>query len=162
LTEPDLGLPADVLDVVFASVDGSFTRPGEIANSFIFDCGDIDGGEITGAGQAGEWHSIPAVGFHLSARVLGDQRRGHHPALVAFCAQIPVELGATGAGFVDEDQMFGLGWHLADEVIDITVAGAHGAEEDDLGVVSFGDVGHGNRVFVDIHSNVQGARLVHG
>jgi hypothetical protein len=28
--------------------------------------------------------------------------------------------------------------------------------------VSFGDVGHGNRVFVDIHSNVQCARLVHG
>jgi len=32
--------------VVFEIADGIFTRPGEIANGFSFDCGDIDRGEI--------------------------------------------------------------------------------------------------------------------
>ena len=32
---------------VFEIADGIFTRPSEIANGFIFDFGDIDGGEIT-------------------------------------------------------------------------------------------------------------------
>jgi hypothetical protein len=32
---------------VFAIAEGLFTRPGAIAKGCIFDCGDIDGGEIT-------------------------------------------------------------------------------------------------------------------
>jgi hypothetical protein len=81
---------------------------------------------------------------------------------VTFVAEIPGEPGATGAGFIDGDPMVGRGWHLAEELIAITVAGAPGAEEDDLGVGGFGDRGHGNRVFVDLHSNGQCARLGHG
>ena len=69
---------------VFAIAEGSFTRPGEIANGFILDLGDIDRGESTRARQAGPWHGVPAVGCDPVARLFGDQRGGHHPAIVAF------------------------------------------------------------------------------
>jgi hypothetical protein len=52
--------------------------------------------------------------------------------------------------------------HFPAELVEVTLAGADGAEVDDLGVMVFGDVGHGNRVFVDVHSDVKRARLVHG
>jgi hypothetical protein len=58
--------------------------------------------------------------------------------------------------------MFGLGWHLPDEVIDITLASANGAEEGGLGAVILRHISHGNRILVDIHSDVKRARLVHG
>jgi hypothetical protein len=45
---------------------------------------------------------------------------------------------------------------------DVGLPGTDGAEVDDLGVVVFGDISHGTRVFVDIHSDVQCARLVQG
>jgi hypothetical protein len=51
---------------------------------------------------------------------------------------------------------------VADEGIEVTVAGADGPEGGDLGVVVFGDVSDGNRVFVDLHADVQRARLGHG
>jgi hypothetical protein len=58
--------------------------------------------------------------------------------------------------------MFGLGLHLADEVIDITLARANGAEEGDLGPVLLSHISHGNRLLVDIHSDEECARLGHG
>jgi hypothetical protein len=48
---------------VFAIADGVFTRPGEVTNRFIFHLGDIHGGEISRAGQAGQLHGVAAVGF---------------------------------------------------------------------------------------------------
>ena len=69
---------------VFEIAEGIFTRPGEIANGFILDLGDLDRGEITRARQAGQLHGVPAVGFDPVARLLGDQRGGHHPVIVAF------------------------------------------------------------------------------
>ena len=51
----------------FASAAGLCTRPGEIAHGGIVDLGDIDGGEITWAGPAGEWHRLPAVEFDTGA-----------------------------------------------------------------------------------------------
>jgi hypothetical protein len=64
--------------------------------------------------------------------------------------------------FVDKDQLCGLGLHVSDERVTATVAGTDRAEVDDVGGVVLGDLGHGNRVFVDIHSDVKRARLVHG
>ena len=57
---------------VFEIADGIFMRPGEIAHGSIFDGGDIEGGGITRAGQAGELHSVPAVGFDPSAGLLAN------------------------------------------------------------------------------------------
>ena len=142
--------------------DGIFTSPAEVADGFIFDLGDIDRGEVTRAHQAGQLDGVTTVGFDAVAGLLGDQRGGDDPAVVAFLRQIAVEPVATGSGFIDKDEVFGFGLQLADELIDVTLAGADGAEVDDLGAVILGDIGHGNRVFVDIHADVECARLGHG
>jgi len=56
----------------------------------------------------------------------------------------------------------GLGLQVADELVNVTVAGTNGAEIDDLGVVVFGHISDGNGRFMHIHSDVQRARLGHG
>jgi hypothetical protein len=58
--------------------------------------------------------------------------------------------------------MFAFGLHLPDELIDVTLAWTDVAEGDDFGVVFLGDVRHGNRLCMDIQSDVKRARLVHG
>jgi hypothetical protein len=58
--------------------------------------------------------------------------------------------------------MFAFGLHLPDELIDVTLACTDVAEGDDLGVMFLGDIGDGNRVFMDIHPDVKRARLAHG
>jgi hypothetical protein len=58
--------------------------------------------------------------------------------------------------------MFGFGWHLSGELINVALTGANASKVGDLGTVILSHVRHGNRVFVDIHSDVQCARLVHG
>jgi hypothetical protein len=144
------------------SLQGIFTGAGEISAGFIFDLGDRDCGEMPRASQAGQWHGVPAVGVDPITGLLGNQRRRHHPAVRALVRQLAVEPGATGAGVVDEEQMFGLGWPLADELIAITLAGANGAKIGDLGTVLLRDVRHGNRVLVDVHPDGQRARLAQG
>jgi hypothetical protein len=76
--------------------------------------------------------------------LFGNQRGRHHPAVIAFFGQIAGEPVATGAGFVDADQMFGLRWHPADELINVTLAGADGPQVGDLSAVLWRDVSHGN------------------
>lgn len=63
---------------------------------------------------------------------------------------------------MSKDQMFGLRLELPYKGVDIALAGAKGPQGDDLGVMIFGDVGHGNGIFMNIHSDVKRARLVHG
>ena len=52
--------------------------------------------------------------------------------------------------------------HLPDKLIDVTLARSTIAERDDLGVVFLSDVSNGNRLFMDIQSDVKRARLVQG
>jgi hypothetical protein len=47
-------------------------------------------------------------------------------------------------------------------LIDVTLARPDVAEGDDFAVVCFGDVRNGNRLFMDIQTDVKRARLVHG
>jgi hypothetical protein len=58
--------------------------------------------------------------------------------------------------------MLPFGLQLPDEFIDVTLAGTNVAEGDDLSVVFFGDIGDRNRVFMDIQTDVECARLLHG
>jgi hypothetical protein len=53
--------------------DGVFPNPAQVADGFIVHRGDIDGGESTGAHQAGQLHRITAVGFHPIARPVRKQ-----------------------------------------------------------------------------------------
>ena len=69
---------------VFEIADHIFARPCEIPDGFIVYFGDIDRGEIARAGQAGQLEGITAVRFDPLPRLRGHQRRGHHPAVVAF------------------------------------------------------------------------------
>ena len=96
-----------------------------------------------------------------SPGVWGDQRGCHHPAVGAFVRQRAVEPGATGAGFVDEEQMGGLRWHCAYALIDVTLAGAKSSERGDLSTMILGDRGDSHRVCVDIHADKECARLGH-
>jgi hypothetical protein len=127
---------------VFEIADGIFTRPGEIPDGFIFQLGDIDHSEITRAGEPGPLQGVSAVGFDPIAWFVGDQRGGHHPAVVAFFRQIAAESVATGTGFVDEDQMCGLRLHFAYELIDVTLAGTNSSE---IGSLSNHDPGRYRR-----------------
>ena len=51
---------------------------------------------------------------------------------------------------------------LADELINVGLPGADGAEGDDLSVVICGDLGHGDGVLGDIQPNIECARVMHG
>ena len=104
--------------------------------------------------------SLP-VGVDAIARFFGNQRGGHHPAVVALVHQVAVEPGATRAGFRDTEQMVGLCWHRADALIDIALAGAHGAQGQDLGAGSLRHLGNRDRIFVDIHADKECVRLGH-
>jgi hypothetical protein len=50
----------------------------------------------------------------------------------------------------------------ADELINVDLPGADGAEVDDLSVVCFGDIGHGDGRCMDIQSDRERARRGHG
>ena len=49
-----------------------FASPAQITHGFVFDFGDRDQGEIPQAHQAGELHSVTAVGFHPVAHLFGN------------------------------------------------------------------------------------------
>jgi hypothetical protein len=86
--------------------------------------------------------------------LLGNEGGCHHPAVVVFVPQITIEPVATRPRFVDKDQVCGLGLHVSDELVNVTMAGADGAEVDDLGVVAFSHISDGNGLFMPIQSSV--------
>jgi hypothetical protein len=141
---------------------GSFARPAEGAAGVIFPRGDIDGGQLTRAPQAGQLDGVTRVSLDAIAGLLGKQGRGDDPADVASCGKITREPGATRPRFLDKDQVWGLGWPLSNAWITSGLPGADGAEADDLGIVVVGDVGHGHRVLMDLQSEGKRARWVQG
>jgi hypothetical protein len=145
-----------------AFADGILTSPAQVTTGFIRNRGDVDGDEVTRAYQAGQVDGVTAIGFHPVARLVGNQRGGDDPTALALFHEIPGEPVATRPRLIDKDQRFGLGVHVAHELITIGLPGADRAEIDDLGVVVCGDIGYGNRVFVAIHADVKHARLLHG
>jgi hypothetical protein len=58
--------------------------------------------------------------------------------------------------------VYGLGWHLSDQLIDVTLSGTDGAERGHLSTVLLRHVSHGNRIFVDIQTDIPRGRLWHG
>jgi hypothetical protein len=94
--------------------------------------------------------------------LFGNEGGRHHPAVVVFFPEIPLEPVAAGASLRDKDEVCGFRWHLPDKLIDITLACPNGAQGGDLGAMRLGDIRHGNRLFVDIHADKECARLGHG
>ena len=105
---------------------------------------------------------VTTVGFDPIARLLRDERWGHDPADVAFRREIAVEPIPTWTRFIDKDQMIAFGLPLADEHVDVAWTSANGAKVDDFSLVCFGNICDSNRLFMNIHSDVERARLVHG
>jgi hypothetical protein len=73
--------------------------------------------------------------------------------------QITIKPIATRASFVDKDQVFGLRLALPNQMVDVTLPRAKSSEGDDLGVVICGHRGDCDGFFMDIHANVERARL---
>jgi hypothetical protein len=105
---------------------------------------------------------VAAVGFHPISGFFRDQRWRYDPTDVAFFHQIAIQPIATWASFIDKDEVFGLRLKFPNEVVEVTLAGTNGAQKDDLGRVILADICHGNRIFVDIQTDVQRGRLCHG
>jgi hypothetical protein len=143
-------------------LDGIFPRAAQVADGFIFYFGHRDGSEVPRAHEPGQLHGITAVGFPAISGLGGNQRGRHDPTVVAFFVERAIEPGATGAGFIDEDEAFRLRLELTSELIAIRVSWADGPEGDDVGVVIFGNLGSGDGVFVDIQTDIECARLWHG
>ena len=141
---------------------GLFPRPTQVADRFIVDGRHIHGGEVPGAHEPGQLHGVTPVGFDPVARLFGKQRGSNHPADIVFFGQITREPIPTRAGFIDKDQVFGLRLQLPNQSVDVTLSRAKGPQGDALGVMIFSDVGHSDRLFMHIHSDVKRARLVHG
>jgi hypothetical protein len=143
----------------FESTDGGFTRAGAVADRFIVHPGHIDGGQITRAPQAGQVYGVTAVGCDPVPSRFREQRRRHHPAHMAVSGQGAREPVATRTGFIDKDEGYGRGWHLAEQLLDSTLSGTEGAAIGHLSAVRLRHVSHSNRIFVDSQTDIQRARL---
>jgi hypothetical protein len=94
--------------------------------------------------------------------LLRDHGRGDDPAAVAFLGQIAIEPRAAGAGFIDTDEWLALGPQLSDELVDITLPGPDRAQRDDFRAICLGDISDRHGLLMDIHADVERARLSHG
>ena len=99
---------------------GLFPRPTQVADRCIVEGRDIDRGEVPGAHEPGQLHGVPSVGFHPVARLFRNQRGSDHPADVVFFGQITIEPIPTWTGFIDKDEVFGLGLQLPNQGVDVT------------------------------------------
>jgi hypothetical protein len=69
---------------------------------------------------------------------------------------------ATRARVIDEDEVVGLGLECSDEVVDGGLSCPEGAEVGDLSPVILSDIGNSDRLLMDIHTDVERARLGYG
>jgi hypothetical protein len=73
--------------------------------------------------------------------------------------EVALEPVPTGTGLIDEEEMLGLGLELADQGIDVTLPGADGAQKDGLRDSFLRGIGHGDRLFGHIQTNVECGRV---
>ena len=138
---------------------GLCPRSTQVADGCIVDRRDRDGGEVPRAPAPSQLPSLPTVGCDPVARPFGHQGGGDDPADRVLWRQRAIPPRATRASCVDKDQVFGLRWELPHQMVDGTLPRATSAEGDDLGVVIFGNRGDCHGFFMDIHANVERARL---
>jgi hypothetical protein len=143
-------------------VERIFPRAAQVTKSFVLDRWDIDWREVPCAHQARQWDGITTIRFDTVAALFRDQGRGDDPAAVAFFGQRAIEPIAAGASFIDKDKLLALGLQLPDEFVDIALPGPDCAHRDDFRAIFLGDIGDRDGRFMDIHSDVERARLSHG
>src|SRR5438093_1572371 len=133
-----------------------------IADSLIGYSRDIDGGEVAGAGEAGQRHGVALVGLDPIPRLARDQRGGDDDARQALPGEIPVQPIAAGPGLVDEHELRSLALELAHQGIDVALPGPEGAEVRRVRPAIVTRVGDGDGVLVDIEADVECATVSHG
>jgi hypothetical protein len=101
------------------SAAGLVTRPTQLTERLVLARGDVDGGEIARAPQAGPWHGVTPVGLDASAGLLRQQGRRDDPADGPCLAEGAVEPIAAWSRVRDQAQRRGLGWPLAEEVVKV-------------------------------------------
>jgi hypothetical protein len=111
--------------------------------------------------QPHQLYGVTVVGFDPVARLFRNQGWGDDPVDVASFGKVAVEPVATGAGFIDKNQMFRLGLEFAGEVVDIGLCRPDGADGGDLSTVILRDICDRNGVFMDIETDLECARLCH-
>jgi hypothetical protein len=146
----------------FEIAHGVFTGTREIADGFVVDIRNVDGGKIAGSQKACEGDGVAAIGLYFVAGFPWDERRCDNEAGEAFLGEIAVEREATRPCFVSEDEARGFGLESSREFVDVAEAGADGAEEDDFIGRVLGGVGDGYGVLVDIQTDEKCGRMVHG
>jgi hypothetical protein len=144
---------------VLAIAAGFFTGPRALPNGCIFNLRAIDDGEGPCARQAGPWQGLAAISCDAIAGFFRDQRGCADPARIAFVHERPIAPVATGPGFIDKDERLGLGGPLADELSNVTLAGANAAEIGDLGAMLLRPIGDRDRVCMDIQAEKECASL---
>jgi len=136
------------------------SRAREIANGLVGHLGDVDGGEIPGAGEAGQRQGIALVGLDAVAGLARDQRGGDDKARQPLPGQVAVQPIATGPRLVDEHEPGPLALELADEGVDVALAGPEGAEVHRVAAIAArvrGDDG----ILVDVQADMQYATVLH-
>jgi hypothetical protein len=119
-------------------------------------------GEVPRAHQAGQFERIAAVGVDPIAGRFGDERGRDNPADRTFLGQRAIEPIPARASCRDKDELLTLGLQLTDECITVPWAGPNVAAGDDLSGVFFGALGDRKRVFMDLQTDGEWARLLHG
>jgi hypothetical protein len=143
-------------------VHGVLASAGEIADGFIVDVGDVDGGKIAGSQETCEGGCIAAIGLDSIAGFLGDERRCDDEAGEAFLGEVAIEGEAARSRFVGEDEAGCLGLETANELVDVALLGADGADEGDSFAPVLGCVGDGDGVLMDIEADEKCGIMGHG
>jgi hypothetical protein len=146
----------------FERQPGGIASAREVADGLVLDARYVNGGEIAGAQPLCDLEGIPTVGLDLVAGSFGDQGGSDDTAVETLGGEVSMQDVPRGAGLVRENQGRGLAAKSADELVDIALTGADGAEEvGRIGLTADG-VRDRDRVLVDIQTDEKRSRLVHG
>ena len=123
---------------------------------------DVHGRQIPRPQQPRQRDSIAPVGLYFVAGLPRDERRRDHLAGEALVGEVAVQVIATRAGFVGEDQRRRLGLQSPNQLVKVGVARAYRAEKHRRrGAVALG-MRDGDRVLVHVQTNKKRCRLCHG
>jgi hypothetical protein len=141
---------------------GGVAGTGQIPDGFVLNARDVDRGEVSRTQQARDLDRVSAVVLDLVARLLGDHGRCDDLAGEPLAGEVPMEGVPARAGLVGEDEIGGLGVEPSDQLVDVGLAGADGADE----VGRIGSlpvrVRDGDRILVDVQADEKKRRLFHG
>jgi len=146
----------------FAVTETLVTGATQLSHGFVIDLRDVDGGEVARTHQPGQLAGIAAVGCDAVPSFVRDSRGRDHPTVMPRLRQIPVPPIAARPGFVDQHEGFGLRVPLANQCVEVALAGADSPQGDDLRAVVLGDVGDRDGLLMDIQADIRPARLGHG